>query len=463
VGAIERELTVYRGSFIEDLAVQLACKVIAFMSCSVKWYSQRSRKRLLMSFNEQLLPKYQHYVDDIRSISSMIQRGTHFHVAKTVSALPKSIEEIREMVVYFMEVQKETSRRSDEQWDIFHKAQECWNTMLKEQSDMFFSNMSLQLGQHCSNGLGRPIKEILDREAIDSVQNELRFQSKDESLQCRTLIQSAGTNPETSALDKNPHHTKSDIEEASEVLNKYFSYDQCQCITSGEESFADIEAIQRLQSWTAMPKSAFLGVAGPSYWKHNSPTQLIASHYVQAAGTSGIPCISYFCQLSDDDPPEGRLRETVGSVAMLYGLMRQLIFYLPRQLSQSPVQIQRDRFDVLDGTLRTWKEALSLFDDLLRCIKPSSLLCTIHGIETLEHIATIESLILLMKLLRSHMGSGPTISPNVFKVLLTTSGVSQTVGMMLGEDEILDINRGSVTHSPGRAKKGRKSFQELSF
>jgi hypothetical protein len=271
------------------------------------------------------------------------------------------------------------------------------------------------------------------------------------------------TVPPTSLVTTQILHPRADIEDKSRILDKFFDYDRILVNTSETETFVEMEAIQHLQSWTTIKKSGFLGVQGPILWINESPTQLIASYYVQAARKQALPCISYFCSLPNKDPPKGRLRETIGLVALLYALVKQMISYLPLRLDHQVTMSQTARLKSLDGTLRTWQDGLSLFHDLLQCAEPSFMLCTIHGLESLEHPVTQDALLSFMKVLRNHTEDLNGPESRIFKALFTTSGISQTVRAALQEDELLDINRGDAASLPGRARKGRKSISVISF
>lgn len=316
---------------------------------------------------------------------------------------------------------------------------------------------SVESMRYSPSTVNKQDQKQLEREVIGSVNDK----GKAEEGRGMTAVQMVP--PKESSLPTRALLPRADVEDMSRILERFFDYDRILAEASETQTFVEMDAMEHLQSWTAMEKSGFMGVQGPASWMSESPTQLIASHYVQAARMAGLPCISYFCSLSHEVPPEGRLRETIGLVALLYSFLKQMISHLPLQLDHQATMFQKTRFNNLDGTLRTWQDALSLFDDLLQCAEPPFMLCVIHGLESLEHQATQDALQSFMKVLRNHTEDQERAESRVFKVLFTTAGLSQTIAAALREDELLDINRGNVASSPGRAKKGRISVSNISF
>lgn len=75
---------------------------------------------------------------------------------------------------------------------------------------------------------------------------------------------------------------------------------------------------------------------GPLSPLDNDPARMLAISYIQAAKGVGIPCVSYFGSITHDAAPASRTRETVGLVALIYAVSKQLVLYLPQQLSIKP-------------------------------------------------------------------------------------------------------------------------------
>lgn len=70
--------------------------------------------------------------------------------------------------------------------------------------------------------------------------------------------------------------------------------------------------------------------------------------------------------------------------AALYAMIRQLVNFLPARDAKTGATIDATRFHALDGTLRTWKEALGVFEDLVNGARLPLILFVIHGLNVLE-------------------------------------------------------------------------------
>lgn len=107
--------------------------------------------------------------------------------------------------------------------------------------------------------------------------------------------------------------------------------------------------------------------------------------YKTLAKEAGVPVISYFCNLSNENPPANRSRETMELSAMLYAIMRQLINLLLAQNADNAFPLSEAKLSSLDGTLRTWSDALSLFEDLVRAVHLPLLIFVIYSINVFEN------------------------------------------------------------------------------
>jgi hypothetical protein len=242
---------------------------------------------------------------------------------------------------------------------------------------------------------------------------------------------------------------------ASEALDAYFDLDQIKPEVLIENIFVEGRVARTLQSWTADKSATVLGIIGPATAPNRDSTRMLISNYIRAAENAGILCISYFCNTTHEDPPVGRSRGTVGLAQLMYALLKQLVGFLPAQLPHGH-SFGQDRFDALDGTLRTWPEALTLFEELIAMASPPYLLFAIHGIEQVEDVYTSEPLESLMAALRRLLED--EAKGLKLKVLFATCGHSQLLGQCLHGDEICDISR-----RPGKSGKGRRRIADVAF
>jgi hypothetical protein len=455
VADVREELALYQADHIKDQSIRLCCRILSFISFPLTWYSQKKRKRLFASFNENLSAEYKTHIQEIRRISDHIRRGVQLCTAREVRSILGLVKYHHNSQELY---QRENWRMHNKDWQMFHSAIEEHNRTMQRNGQQFLTNMSQQLGGMFGNNIGQPMKNILDREA------EVFVNGKRELPSNRATSTSSGENtPEPETRSSSPSSTtREDVEKASEILNPFFEFDQIAVTGSDINNFVETEAIQRLQVWTEQNVPGILGIFGPPSLSYDSSARLLASNYVKAAKDIGIPCISYFCSTQTDDPPEGRLRETIGLVSLLYGLIKQLMLFLPIHMDAQASSLMVQQFELLDGTLHTWRETLSLFNTLLGTIEPPYLIIVIHGIELLEHAATNEYIIELVEVFRRitmrHESDG-----KIFKILFTTSGLSQVLATELEDEEVSDLNRGGAAHSPGQAKKGRTSMGNISY
>lgn len=460
VQAVQRELSLYSASFLLDLSVQLCCQIIKFLAFPLKWYTQKRHNRMFASFNENLSDRYQTQIKEIRRISDNIRRGVHYCSEVEMRGVARKLPELTEYFNdVFMSMQRDFHKREEERWGMFHQAIAEQNRMIKAGPQEYFSKMSQLLAGNGESGLGEPIKQILDKGAHDFATG-LR--------EARIAVQEV-PGPVIATFDRNFSSTdsrrqsllgtRSEVEQASMKLNPFFDFDNIAPPALDATTFVEREGLERLQDWTAQITSSILGIFGPTSPLEDDPARILAMNYVRAAKGAGIPCVTYFCSISHEPAPAGRLRETVGLVALLYALLKQLVLYLPHQLPQDH-GISQQEVEALDGTLRTWDGGISLLGKLLTLAESPYLLVSIHGFEVLEHDATIPYLGSLLDVFRksSRMDPGNELK---LKVLFTTSGVSQILWERMSEDEICDISRGSAARKPGRQRKGRRNMADV--
>ncbi|KAJ4305939.1 hypothetical protein N0V90_001472 [Kalmusia sp. IMI 367209] len=469
---VREKLKLYSEPFLEDLSVQLCCKILAFVTFPLKWYSQQGWRRAKASLNENVSAEYRKHINAIRDISNAIQRGAQLCTAREVRNISQSMTtmpKLTELFEYWMEVQelhqRENWRRNEEKWEMLMLASQAQNEQLRDGA-RHLSDMSKHFGAMFNKNIGPPLKQILNREAMMFVNDQDRPRSKGEdSDETSTVLRSRSPVAEHDGDQKNAPQSKASVEELSTILDTYFSYDQILTSSLEYDTFAEIEVIKRLQTWTTRADSSIIALSGPASFSAISSSQLIASNYVRAARAAGIPCLSYFCSLSNEEAPQGRLRETVGLVALVYALIKQSIRHIPTTWTSPCGTSLEELFSQLDGTLRTWQNSLLLLKELLDLAEPPLLLIVLHGLEILEHEATNECLQALFDLFQNitRQQGEQRGQRQVVKVLFTTSGISHVLGMNLSADDMFDNNRGEAAHSPGRARKGRQHIATVSF
>jgi hypothetical protein len=461
VAAVNRQLSRYSPPFVIDLSVQLCCHIIKFLGFPLRWYTQNPRKRMIASFNENLSREYQSRIVELRRLSENITRAVQHCFEMDVKGFISDFPDFRRVFDdMLLSLARDGQRRDEENWAMLNKIEEERVRRAEEQSKSYFITMAQMFLPNARDGIENPIAEMMHGEAQQFTARMLtapeysgdRIDGKDSPRRKKEAPVIRGV----AALC-----SRADIEAASHILFLNFERQRINPQDPEGEFFVEGDVAQRLQMWTANASSAILGVIGPRTFSLGDPTRLLVSSYIRAARGAGIPCISYFCTLSHESPPEGRTRETVELVGFLYALLQQLILYLPSQLPLTSVRYE-ERLEALDGTLRTWTAALSLFGDFVRSVATPYLLVAIHGWELLESRTTEPLLENLLSVLRKLAEEEEKVETKL-KVLFTTSGGSRTLGEGLRASEICDISRGSAGRRPGGSGKGRQRLGSLEF
>lgn len=168
--------------------------------------------------------------------------------------------------------------------------------------------------------------------------------------------------------------------------------------------------------------------------------------------------VSYFCELSHDEPAASRTRESMELSALMYAMIRQLVNFLPVRDADMAVPFNAARFSALDGTLRTWKEALSIFEDLVIGARLPLMLFVIHGLNVVEddfEHSTVDALEEFVHCLAGISGPISTSEGRICKVLFATSGLSETLSGLLDERNVISCR--STSHGgPRQSRRARK-------
>ena len=148
--------------------------------------------------------------------------------------------------------------------------------------------------------------------------------------------------------------------------------------------------------------------------RFESSTTLMAAKYIGLAERLDLPVISYFCDLPRDEGIRSEnSKEQHAMIATIYSLIRQMVGLLDYS-SKNYLVLSTERLFPLDGTMRSWPQTLSVFQDLLQCM-PNGSFCVIDGFEKLDDRSTDLPLEEVLGSLRHSR----------MQVLLTTTGRSR--------------------------------------
>ncbi|KAI9695070.1 MAG: hypothetical protein M1820_008932 [Bogoriella megaspora] len=201
-------------------------------------------------------------------------------------------------------------------------------------------------------------------------------------------------------------------------------------------------AISRLQQWSSTPASQLLWMIGPPDYSLPSNMSVATVSMFVTAVKLKIPLLSHFCAL----PPFGKdHREETGMIGVAYDLVRQLLAQLP-PIIQTDLDLSAERLSRIDGTVESWKEALSLLGDLLSLFPKPLLVCVIDGLSRLDFRGGSVMCKGFIQVLMGHQGNqvqekehrsgsaaeGEAENPGkLFKILLTSSGDSAGLNQII--------------------------------
>ncbi|KAJ5171493.1 uncharacterized protein N7500_004276 [Penicillium coprophilum] len=219
-----------------------------------------------------------------------------------------------------------------------------------------------------------------------------------------------------------------EIQSSSKHLQDFFDSDDQICDYEPDvKVLAEGSIVDSLQQWATSSRSQALAVGGTQPTASLDPVALISACYASFARHARLPVVSHFCALPDQEVKGLNLQEQ-GLVALTYSIIRQLIDWLPPLVdSDAVLDLSAERFRQLDGTLTSWKAALSLVDTLLQSAPPL-LVFIIDGLDAIHNSSTDGAIRDLVRVLLTHTrrqpqgglnGQGPTL---LLKVLFTVTG-----------------------------------------
>lgn len=223
--------------------------------------------------------------------------------------------------------------------------------------------------------------------------------------------------------------TRGELQLASRHLEDFFECDnQISEFEPDTGVITQDSILAAFHRWAAEPHSQMLAAGG-------SPTAArISQCYAGLARKSKVPVISHFCS-SPSQPADGTSAVEHGLVSLAYSLIRQLIDCLPPVLGCcASYDLGTDRFRLLDGTLASWKEVLSLIDILLD-YAPPLLFCVVDGLDALRDPSTSLYIQSLLRVFLVHVGRQSALleNPLLHKVLFTVSGPATWLEEVISE------------------------------
>ncbi|KAI1330017.1 hypothetical protein F5Y16DRAFT_364699 [Xylariaceae sp. FL0255] len=460
---IENMSHVYRTPEIEQLTMRLYTHIFSYLTKCMVWYTSRSRTRFLTSFNENILEIFDDGRKQVRKTAELISQQIYRLMSADVRASRLMAEETGYDVKYLIRLEesaKEQARIQNSRCQLLienlpHANFEKDMDEVKSCLQSLMKKVDEQIMREYSGANAR--KLLVQQASTDHLDIGAHGEHAPSSAGKRTLEAQAIGTPQSAY----------DIKLASKNLEDYFNWKHVypfdESLISG---YAETKFILRLNDFTLNMKSQILYACrehAAYSGEVSDPLQLSAAAYISLARKVKIPVMSYFCQLSHESPPCNRSRESVELSALICSLIRQLINILPAQLSPEAPGLELSRLGELDGTLRTWTQAISLLRDLVDCVQLPVMLFVLDGLSALEDIEGIVEprLQSLVRCLKDVADSGKQ-GGRIVKILFTTSGLSGALLRELEEEDVM-VCDGSAPYDSGafrRRSQPLRSIQE---
>ncbi|KAM0721354.1 hypothetical protein Q7P37_002278 [Cladosporium fusiforme] len=222
----------------------------------------------------------------------------------------------------------------------------------------------------------------------------------------------------------------------------HFDRDQVHLSVKGSaDATCSSKISNRLRDFVEDAEATFLAVAGPRLLDNQgiSPTTMIAASFVKHAKVTGIPIISWFCDLTDGSVEHNNdTKEAHALVSLVYALIRQLIDMFPLKPDE-PIGVDIGAFERLDGALASMDSALKLLKHAIEQID-FMLFIVIDGLESLDDASTwqyLETLITTLVSVGPRSAESSEQRHPLVRVLMTTMGRSRALLGALDADVYL--------------------------
>lgn len=443
VTAVEKRRMLFENETMKCYVWRMYSQIFAFLTEVVKWYTKRSIQRLYDSLNENLTDFFDDQVEEIRKTARLIHDDAELRTQVDIQVSRLYIEEMNsKMDRLYLKLTENDKRRhlqEQERMEMFarvigEKRQVVFadHTQLKNIMASFCETIRLQetgsaMAEILENDVGR--QRIRSPSLPSSPVRAMHESPK----QLRLLDHSVGE-------DTGSSMSRDQLLEYSADLEDFFDRDKVVLPANHEETgyYVDSGVSPHLQSWITTTESALLYTASMEAEYEPNVLTHAAAQYCQLAREAGLPLCSFSCSLSDAEPPNGRTRETIELVALVYSLIRQLIEILPvDRINRSP-SLQDSSFKCLEGTLHTFDEALDILEALLTSTGQPIVVIVINGIELLDdisHESTAYYLEKLINLLKKYVEDEAVKC--ILKIWFVSGGISQALLENLATDQIV--------------------------
>ena len=209
-------------------------------------------------------------------------------------------------------------------------------------------------------------------------------------------------------------------------------------LTSYDKISISAATSHSLQFWFSSPLPAALWLSMPYSVEASIDSANTAAGIIKAISSAPDPAepqmLFHFCRIPAYDTPVKDInRHEAGAISLLYSLIVQLIHGLPPAITSSK-DLSETRFQKLEGSMRSWADAISLFEDLVSLSMPYTF-CVIDAFGLLDYADGMQPCRELILALRRVMALCDS-QQRVFKILFTTAGKTTTLSSLLQKSEV---------------------------
>ncbi len=435
--AKEREL--YPTIYMLNAFLDLYTLIFEFLHDAIQWYLKRSRFGL--SFNEKFKDKFDNKVGEIEKKSNSIWREAQYG------------EGLRSQMVleYLPKIEMVVKSQGEVQAGFHRQGQRIEEAIQHQGAEIQRQNQQIHL-------LGQSVKGLLLEQAEKNLRDQ-QSQPQPAIFVVNLTVQSS----HVMTSESSENISGSTVMETSwnfEVLGKFFLEDRISPDLPTSSIFLERAIIVKVQQWTTSPSPQFLGIIGPAEFVETTAASTMAVTFLSLVQRVRIPCLSYFCKLSDPPDDSSHTRETKTMVAMLYALIWQLSKLVgedPQRDSQVPTI--HARLEKLDGSANSIPDAIALLGQLL-LYAPLTTFCVIYGLHLLDDPSTTDHVKNLLQTFRDVHLHRVAKNPNMLlKVLFTISGRSEVLQRNLGDNELVRANHFRNARTPNRPGPGRRRLE----
>ncbi|KAL1605009.1 hypothetical protein SLS60_004552 [Paraconiothyrium brasiliense] len=357
------ELELFKTEEMQRAIADLYAHIFLFLNDTLAWFTEKRRRRLLDSMNENFLQRFEAETENIvRKSEHTKRKAAQMSMAEqrvTRLTLEESSKDLRVGLEGVLRENAETKYYARQFADQFEMQR-------KEQREERANNALLY------ESLIKLLTDAVEskRERVPSLAIEESPSSKRRSLSRSSSREDVIANRDQLVLD-------------SAVLEDFFHRDRVHLDPSlfgDTPTFSD--AISALAEWTKdLVSRRMLCVSSNDFSGDvfNSPQSKLAAQFIDFASVSKVPVISYFCELRRGERLRGgNSPEIQGFVALVYSLLRQMIELLHMEFETSR-NFCKEHFAELDGTLATWGVFKGLFRDV-QSVLPGKMYCVIDGV-----------------------------------------------------------------------------------